>query len=101
MSSETPSNYTADTKIKMSIIYIIIFISGGISLVYELIWERFLRLTFGISVYSVAIITASFMAGLGIGYYLFGKIADKTQNPLKLYGFLHSVLFDINLQLLQ
>ena len=44
--------------------------SGASALAYEVLWERSLRLSFGISTYSVAIVTGAFMAGLSCGYAL-------------------------------
>jgi spermidine synthase len=42
--------------------------SGATALAYEVLWERSLRLSFGISTYSVAIVTGAFMGGLSCGY---------------------------------
>ena len=42
--------------------------SGASALAYEVLWERSLRLSFGISTYSVAIVTGAFMGGLSCGY---------------------------------
>jgi spermidine synthase len=42
--------------------------SGASALAYEVLWERSLRLSFGISTYSVAIVTGAFMGGLACGY---------------------------------
>ncbi|MBI4831988.1 MAG: fused MFS/spermidine synthase, partial [Candidatus Lindowbacteria bacterium] len=43
---------------------------------------------FGTTVYAVSTVIASFFAGLALGSHLFGKIADKTRNPIRLYGLL-------------
>jgi spermidine synthase len=45
-------------------------LSGFSALAYEVLWERALRLSFGVSTYSVAVVTAAFMAGLSLGYAL-------------------------------
>lgn len=42
--------------------------SGASALAYEVLWERSLRLSFGISTYSVAIVAGAFMGGLSCGY---------------------------------
>jgi spermidine synthase len=49
---------------------------------------RLLSLVFGNSVYASATVLGGFMGGLAIGSYIFGKVADKAANPLRLYGFL-------------
>lgn len=38
--------------------------------------------------FALATVLAAFMAGLALGSYYFGKIADRITNPLALYGFL-------------
>ena len=43
------------------------FLSGAAALVYQVVWQRILTLHTGVGVVSVALIVASFMAGLGIG----------------------------------
>lgn len=47
-------------------------LSGAAALVYQVAWQRVLALTTGVSIHSVAAITAAFMAGLGIGSHLGG-----------------------------
>jgi spermidine synthase len=49
---------------------------------------RELRLIFGATTAATAAVLAIFMAGLGIGSALFGKIADRVANPLRMYGML-------------
>ena len=64
------------------------FLSGACGLMYEIIWQRMLLLIFGISNFAVATILSSFMAGLALGSYFFGKKADTIKRPLRLYAFL-------------
>jgi spermidine synthase len=47
-------------------------VSGASALVYQVAWQRLLALSSGVAVYSVAAITAAFMAGLCAGSYLGG-----------------------------
>ena len=49
-----------------------VVLSGAAALVYQVAWQRLLALTTGVSIPSVAAITAAFMAGLGIGSHLGG-----------------------------
>lgn len=58
------------------------FLSGAAALVYQVAWQRLLGLTTGIAVHSVAIITAAFMAGLGIGSH-WGGILSARLSPKK------------------
>ncbi|OGW17781.1 MAG: spermidine synthase, partial [Nitrospinae bacterium RIFCSPLOWO2_12_FULL_47_7] len=57
-------------------VYFLFFLSGITALVYEIIWTRMLTLVFGHTVFSVSVVLAAFMAGLGFGCYLFGNIID-------------------------
>ncbi|MEE9259444.1 MAG: fused MFS/spermidine synthase [Nitrospinaceae bacterium] len=63
------------------IVYFLFFISGITALVYEIIWTRMLTLVFGHTVFSVSIVLAAFMAGLGFGSYAFGYAIDRISLP--------------------
>ena len=45
---------------------------------------------FGNTTYAIATVLSAFMAGLAIGSYLFGKIADRGKNDFLLYGALEA-----------
>ncbi|MCB9558190.1 MAG: fused MFS/spermidine synthase [Deltaproteobacteria bacterium] len=65
------------------------FGSGMTSLIYELIWVRRLQLTFGSTSYSITTVLAAFMAGLGIGGFVFGRMIDrKPERAAQLYAYL-------------
>ncbi len=64
------------------------FCSGATGLIYEVLWTRILGLVFGHTVFAITTVLAAFMAGLGLGSYLFGGVADRNSRPLRLYGFL-------------
>ena len=59
------------------IVYFLFFISGITALTYEIVWTRMLTLVFGHTVFSVSVVLAAFMAGLGLGSYLFGYAVDR------------------------
>ena len=59
------------------IVYFLFFISGITALTYEIVWTRMLTLVFGHTVFSVSVVLAAFMAGLGLGSYLFGYAIDR------------------------
>jgi predicted membrane-bound spermidine synthase len=48
------------------------FFSGVSALVYQVAWQRILALHTGVGIYSIALIVASFMAGLGLGSHIGG-----------------------------
>jgi hypothetical protein len=56
---------------------VLFVVSGAAALVYQVAWQRLLALTTGVGVYSVAIITAAFMAGLGLGSHAGGVISAR------------------------
>src|SRR5204863_3142856 len=58
------------------------------ALIYQVAWMRELRLIFGASTAASAAVLAIFMGGLGVGGAVIGKRADRTRNPLALYGLL-------------
>ena len=68
------------------LLYGLFFLSGGSALVYELVWQRLLNLVFGVSTLSVSTVLAAFMGGLALGGLAFGRWADRTRNPLRLYA---------------
>jgi predicted membrane-bound spermidine synthase len=62
--------------------------SGCAALVFQIAWMRELRLVFGATTAAAAAVLAIFMAGLGIGSAVLGKLADRVPNPLRMYGML-------------
>lgn len=60
--------------------------SGATALSYEVLWERSLRLSFGISTYSIAVVTGAFMAGLSCGYALGRSSWLRRFHPLRVYA---------------
>src|SRR5919109_807044 len=47
-----------------------------------------LGLVFGHTVFAVTTVLTAFMAGLGLGSWVFGRLADRQGRPLRLYGVL-------------
>src|SRR5437660_4274390 len=66
------------------------FLSGASALVYELVWQRLLHLVFGVSTLATSAVLAAFMGGLALGGLLFGRRADRTDRPLRLYAVLEA-----------
>lgn len=65
---------------------ILCFFSGTASLIYEVIWNRWLLLLFGSTTLSVSVIMAVFMAGLALGSLWMGRTANRIPRPMLLYG---------------
>jgi predicted membrane-bound spermidine synthase len=63
-------------------------LSGAAALVYQVVWQRVLALHSGVGLYSVAMIVAAFMAGLGIGSHLGGVASARLsrRSALRLFA---------------
>lgn len=72
----------------IAILFVCFFLSGAAALVYEVVWMRMLTQIFGSTAYAVATVLAAFMAGLALGSYVFGRLASRDKNLLRLYGIL-------------
>ena len=58
--------------------------SGFAALVYEVAWTKSLALVLGTTNYAFTSMLATFLLGLSLGAYLFGKLADRTGRPVAL-----------------
>ena len=67
-------------------LYVAFFITGTTGLVYQVLWSRLLVLSFGYTIYSVAVVTTAFMGGLAAGSALGGIVADRVKNRVMLYA---------------
>jgi predicted membrane-bound spermidine synthase len=68
------------------------FLSGMAGLIYEVVWAKYLSLFLGNTAQAHTIVLATFMGGLALGYFLFGRIADRAQSALNLYGWMEIVI---------
>ncbi|MFC2017457.1 fused MFS/spermidine synthase, partial [Chloroflexota bacterium] len=71
-----------------AVILILFFLSGACGLIYEVAWQRMLYVVFGNTTFATATIIASFMGGLALGSFCFGRLVDKYKKPLRLYAYL-------------
>jgi spermidine synthase len=77
---------------------VMLLVSGGCALVFQVVWIRELRLVFGATTASSAAVLAIFMAGMGLGNGLFGRWIDDSVRPLKIYGLLEAgIAFSVGL----
>ena len=70
----------------------LLFGSGFCALVYQIGWQRELRLVFGASTAASAAVVAVFMGGLGLGGWVLGPRADRRPNPLRFYAALEALV---------
>jgi hypothetical protein len=66
------------------------FASGASALVYQVAWQRILALHTGVGIASIAMIVASFMAGIGIGSHVGGSLSTRVtpSKALRTFGLL-------------
>ncbi|MBI3785189.1 MAG: fused MFS/spermidine synthase [Deltaproteobacteria bacterium] len=64
------------------------FVSGFTGLVYEVVWAKYLALLLGSTAYAQVGVLAVFMGGLALGSATWGRRADRSARPLRLYGWL-------------
>src|SRR5215204_1164681 len=65
---------------------LLFFGTGACGLVYQQLWVRLLSLVFGVTVYAVSTVLASFFAGLALGSFFAGRLVDRARRPLQWYG---------------
>jgi spermidine synthase len=61
-------------------------LSGAAALIYEVAWTRALSLVLGSTVYALSTMLATFMGGLALGAFLFGKYCDRRTDLLFAFG---------------
>jgi spermidine synthase len=66
----------------------LLFGSGAAALVYQVLWIKQISLVVGVEVYAVTTAVSAFFAGLALGGAIFGRRADQTKRPLRLYAML-------------
>jgi spermidine synthase len=63
------------------------FLSGTAALIYQTVWQRVVALHTGIGLYSISVIVASFMLGIGIGSHLGGGMSVRLSERRALRAF--------------
>lgn len=84
---------TNTQKKRLKIIFIFFFfLSGACGLIYEVVWMKKLVLVMSNDMYSISTVLTSFMGGLALGSWISGKIIDKRNDPLRIYGILELLI---------
>ncbi len=73
-------------------VYGAFFLSGATALVLEILWSRQFVTVLGASTYSISVVLCAFMAGLGVGSWLGGRLADRFPHRLLMYGTIQAVI---------
>ena len=72
---------------RILLVGIAFFLSGAAALIYQVTWQRLLALHSGVGIYSVAMIVAAFMVGLGLGSHLGGVLSVRLPPRTALLAF--------------
>jgi len=78
--------------VRSGLIALLLFGSGFCALLYETTWLREFRLVFGASTAASAVVIGVFMAGVGLGGVLLGRISETRGRPLAFYGKLELII---------
>jgi spermidine synthase len=77
----TPATGDVASKSLIAGALLIFGVSGFCSMSYEVIWTRLLSLIVGPTNYSFTIILVTFIFGLALGSFTFGRLGDRSENP--------------------
>ena len=73
---------------KSALIALLLFVSGAVALVYEIVWQREFALVFGSAAPATAAVLAAYFAGLGVGSLVIGRWSRHWARPLRVYALL-------------
>ncbi len=75
-------------------LFAVFFGSGASALLYQALWQRLLSLHAGMDLFSVTVVVAAFMAGLGLGNLAGGSLADRLtpRGAVLVYGLAELVI---------
>jgi len=68
------------------------FFTGFTALSYEVLWARMLSTLFGVTTFGVVVTISAFMAGLGVGSLIGGKVCWRINNPLLVLGVIECLI---------
>ncbi|MBX3009172.1 MAG: fused MFS/spermidine synthase [Melioribacteraceae bacterium] len=79
---------TSDRSLTKTIIALFFVMTGATGLVYQIVWFKYLALFLGNTTYAQMIVLSTFLGGLALGNYFFGRKADYYKNHLMAYAIL-------------
>lgn len=74
----------------IALVSVLFFLSGAAGLIYQTVWVRLLEMYFGVTLTAITLIVSAYMAGLGLGSLMGGRIASKSRNTVLLYGLIEA-----------
>ncbi len=76
----------SENNSRLFIIAVLFLLSGAAGLIYQIVWHRLLEIYFGVTMTAITLIVAAYMAGLGLGSLLGGRIANRLKRVVLVYG---------------
>src|SRR4051812_50109797 len=73
--------------LRLLLIGLAFFLSGAAALSYQVAWQRILAFQTGVGLFSISIIVAAFMVGLGVGSHLGGWASTRGSSRKALVWF--------------
>jgi spermidine synthase len=77
---------------RQSVLAILFVLSGFSALCYQVILSRYTQLIVGSTAYAISALLVAFMAGMAVGSAVGGRLADRWDRPLRLYGFAEALI---------
>jgi len=74
-------------RLAVPVLLVLFFLSGFAALLYQVIWQRMLVFYTGSDTVSISLIVTAFMSGLGLGYLVGGRLADRSRPRTNLLYF--------------
>lgn len=75
-----------------TVIYLFFVLTGMTGLIFQITWFKYLSLFLGNTTYAQVIVLSTFLGGLAIGNYLFGKKSEQIKNHLLVYGLIEFII---------
>lgn len=79
-------------RLRASLGYLFIFLTGATALVYEVIWQRYLTRLTGNDSLATALILGIFLGGLSGGYALCGWLSRRVNRPARVYAVIEAII---------
>src|SRR5689334_23591965 len=73
-------------------ILVLFFVSGFSGLIYESVWSHYLKIFVGHAAYAQTLVLVVFIGGLAAGSAIFGRIAERVRNPLRVYAMVEGAI---------
>lgn len=71
---------------RLTLVAVLYGLSGGLGLVYEVAFNKYLALVFGATAYASSAVLVAFMGGLALGAHLAGRVERRIRRPLLAYA---------------